>query len=82
MPNIETPEEFAAKLSDRQHTALYITSLVVLRDAAIRSESVALLKTCGEALGAMAEPGTVSWGEIKKRSQAALAALREAGVLK
>jgi len=92
MPKIETPEVFAEKLSDRQHTAPYIASLITARDAAIRAESAELLRVCGEALngvvlanGPRTKQGyfadcTCDECVAVRKAQAALAALKDAGV--
>jgi len=87
---IETPEVFVESLSwmsinsepDLKQWVNHVRS----RDAAIRSESAALLKMCGEALKA-AQSSMVSHNfsiiasKPLDQVSAALAALREAGVM-
>ena len=81
MPKIETPEAFGEKLSDRQHTAPYIASLIAARDAAIRAESAELLRVCGEKIGQeLREVKAIETYDAACTLTEALAALKDAGV--
>ena len=89
MERIETPEELAKKLSDCQHTAPYIASLITARDAAIRSKQAELLRVCGEALkalvssiGGAAEMCQCTVCIAVRQAKSALAALEDAGRVK
>lgn len=93
MPKIETPRDFAAVLPAHveKNSLPYLTEIISARDAAIRAEYDALLKTCGEALGDISklrgdfaeaeDPSAKGFFHMAcDRADTALAALKDAGV--
>lgn len=90
MPKLETPEEFRDKIGRLGYNVIEYADItaedkllcaITARDAAIRAESAELLRVCGEALKAVCDDLPMNSVRSAVLSRAALAALKEAGVI-